>query len=980
MKRLAGPAILALAIVAGGASPSGAHNEFVVHHGMAGYSVDIVDRYFYGPTEKADIQQGVIDEDSGVRSLGHFYNPKLNSAPDFSLGSGASPNNAIDRWNSAIAAFEASNYTGVDAAFHMVGRAMHLMQDATSPPHVHDDAHVPPDGSDFEDWGPDHWAGYDFSGLEPRFAAVRTPDGYVKEAAHFTYDLTSYQVVIDEQAGAQVSSEYQQMFPSLVFIDGGIFGDDRWEVDKVGCYGCVLGDDWWIDEFGASSDNGGRGGTARESGTAYIESTGGGTGDGDPRPQVWNGIDNSVAQKTLRQLYGDAVYPEAVRWGAGMLIDFMTSRLDLSCGNGTLDFGEECDDGNTAEGDCCSALCEYESADVVCRDSAGDCDTAETCTGGSGSCPADGFASAATVCRAAVDVCDAEETCTGSSATCPADGALPAETLCREAVDTCDVAETCDGISTACPSDAYAPAATECRPSLGPCDVAETCNGSTTDCPNDGFAASSLVCRESIGPCDTEERCSGSSAACPGDGFAGASVTCRPAAGDCDVAETCDGSGADCPENGFADTSLVCRTGAGPCDSEETCDGLQAACPGDAFASAAVVCREADGDCDVAENCSGDAAACPEDQAAAAGTPCREAADVCDLAEACDGESTDCPADGLAEAGTSCRAAMGDCDAPETCTGEAAACPEDGAASAGTPCSDEGDPCTDDVCDAGGLCTHEVNYETCPTTTTTSTTTTTTTTLPTPIIQNRDQQHCILALNKDARKIAKTQSREIGGCMKGAARGDDDLEGCMTADLRGRLARTFEKTASDEAKKCADAPDFGAAASSIVNAGASGEIVELAHDFLGQPIDGSVDAAAEARLECQTSVLAAIERVMDARIESFAACKKDGLKNASIRTFLDLADCLDATTATADRKVDAAADKFTGVVIGNCTGVAAALAFPARCAGASSGSLAACLLRALDCRFCRLLSTVDGLAADCDLRDDGSVNGSCPTD
>jgi cysteine-rich repeat protein len=42
-----------------------------------------------------------------------------------------------------------------------------------------------------------------------------------------------------------------------------------------------------------------------------------------------------------------------------------TSRCDMgayenACGNGTLDAGEECDDGNTNDGDCCSATCKRE--------------------------------------------------------------------------------------------------------------------------------------------------------------------------------------------------------------------------------------------------------------------------------------------------------------------------------------------------------------------------------------------------------------------------------------------------------------------------------------------------------------------------------------------------------------------------------------------------------------------------------------------
>ncbi|HIG69919.1 MAG TPA: hypothetical protein EYQ46_07840, partial [Myxococcales bacterium] len=51
------------------------------------------------------------------------------------------------------------------------------------------------------------------------------------------------------------------------------------------------------------------------------------------------------------------------------------------CGDGVLDAGEQCDDGGSAAGDCCSATCQFESATTSCRAAAGACDLAETCDG-----------------------------------------------------------------------------------------------------------------------------------------------------------------------------------------------------------------------------------------------------------------------------------------------------------------------------------------------------------------------------------------------------------------------------------------------------------------------------------------------------------------------------------------------------------------------------------------------------------------------
>jgi cysteine-rich repeat protein len=48
------------------------------------------------------------------------------------------------------------------------------------------------------------------------------------------------------------------------------------------------------------------------------------------------------------------------------------------CGNGNVDPGEQCDDGNTANGDCCSSTCHFEAANSPCNDF-NTCTTGERC-------------------------------------------------------------------------------------------------------------------------------------------------------------------------------------------------------------------------------------------------------------------------------------------------------------------------------------------------------------------------------------------------------------------------------------------------------------------------------------------------------------------------------------------------------------------------------------------------------------------------
>src|SRR6185436_12740946 len=149
-----------------------------------------------------------------------------------------------------------------------------------------------------------------------------------------------------------------------------------------------------------------------------------------------------------------------------------------TCGDGTVDTNfsaEQCDlaGANGAATSCCNSNCTFRTNGAVCRVSAGVCDVQETCTGLSGTCPADAFASTSTVCRGSAGVCDPAENCTGSSAACPADALSGTTTVCRPSAGVCDPAENCTGSSAACPADTLSSSSTVCRPSAGVCDVAE---------------------------------------------------------------------------------------------------------------------------------------------------------------------------------------------------------------------------------------------------------------------------------------------------------------------------------------------------------------------------------------------------------------------------------------------------------------------------------------------------------------------------
>src|SRR5207247_4504520 len=114
---------------------------------------------------------------------------------------------------------------------------------------------------------------------------------------------------------------------------------------------------------------------------------------------------------------------------------------------------------------------------------AGEGDPAENCPGNGPSGPADGKKSAGTACTADGNPCTLDE-CDGTNVTCqhPAGNA---GATCRAVAGACDVAETCTGTSTTCPADGFASSSAQCRAAAGECDLAERCPGDAPNRPAD---------------------------------------------------------------------------------------------------------------------------------------------------------------------------------------------------------------------------------------------------------------------------------------------------------------------------------------------------------------------------------------------------------------------------------------------------------------------------------------------------------------
>jgi cysteine-rich repeat protein len=117
--------------------------------------------------------------------------------------------------------------------------------------------------------------------------------------------------------------------------------------------------------------------------------------------------------------------------GDGTIVD------DDGCGDGVVDIGEQCDDGNTADGDCCSSDCTFEPAAQSC-DADADLCTIDECDG-AGACAFVVFLGCddGVFCNGA-ETCDPAVGCQGGPPPDCDDGVSCTVDTCNERTNSCD--------------------------------------------------------------------------------------------------------------------------------------------------------------------------------------------------------------------------------------------------------------------------------------------------------------------------------------------------------------------------------------------------------------------------------------------------------------------------------------------------------------------------------------------------------------
>ncbi len=429
------------------------------------------------------------------------------------------------------------------------------------------------------------------------------------------------------------------------------------------------------------------------------------------------------------------------------------------CGDGILDesVGEECDDGNTVDGDCCSSTCQNSGPAAIgpaacaeggAQDDANVC-TTNSCTDVDGCVFTDISATCDDLNGCTNDSCDVTLGCLNDANTDPCDdgnactqtdtcansecvGANPvictAFNDCHE-VGTCDTAsgicsdpfsivdkacgnggdtectnpDTCDGAGSCLANDAAG--GTSCGDAGSECVVQDTCDGGGS-CSDNGFVAADSACgNSSDSECTNPDTCNGAGSCL--DNHEAAIVTCGDTGTECTNQDFCDGGGS-CTDNGFVAVDTSCGAASDTeCTNPDTCNGAGSCL--DNHEAVNTTCGDAGTECTNQDRCDG-GGSCTDNGFVAADIACGHVSDTeCTDPDTCNGAGS-C-VDNHEDSGIHCGDAGTECTNQDMCDG-IGACTDNGFVAADTACGDGSDTeCTNaDTCDGSGAC--QDNHET----------------------------------------------------------------------------------------------------------------------------------------------------------------------------------------------------------------------------------------------------------------------------
>ena len=237
--------------------------------------------------------------------------------------------------------------------------------------------------------------------------------------------------------------------------------------------------------------------------------------------------------------------------------------------------------------------------------------------------------------------------------------------------------------------------------------------------------------------------------------------------------------------------------------------------------------------------------------------------------------------------------------------------------------------------------------------------------------QEKKQQACINAVNKNLTGVLKARGGDDSACVKSVASAKSTFAACFGLDLKGKVAKAQAKTVSTIGKKCDDTatelPDFAFTDANTVN-GAGDQKVEDAFTvvFGAAPniVDKSVDKAGAG---CQAEVEKQLNALTSAYSGEANKAKKTALKGGKGGTPppaagpTELATAIDAAVA-ASAKITKAEGKANDGINKKCAMITGLFDCNA---AADTNTLTLCVIAAGKQAACEALEASDALDLNC---------------
>ena len=218
-----------------------------------------------------------------------------------------------------------------------------------------------------------------------------------------------------------------------------------------------------------------------------------------------------------------------------------------------------------------------------------------------------------------------------------------------------------------------------------------------------------------------------------------------------------------------------------------------------------------------------------------------------------------------------------------------------------------------------------------------------------PVPPNKDGQRCINAHAKAAGIATKARGKLIGKCIKDTSKGKAaDADACIAADAAGFALKADAKADKLVTKSCATGARFADPGAAAVSSAAGTGTDQLLRAVFGTDGGGGIDdtivRASDDKdaAKCQAAVYKGYDKMLGARVKTFARCAKSGLSAGdkdtaellnSVGSALQLTECL---FADPKNKVAQARAKLLSGLQKKCLGVDRTAAFPGDCDGGTA--------------------------------------------